>query len=141
LDESELQALRNMTQGMDKAQRAMFYETKDKNVGIAMVLSIVIPGTGLMYIGKIGKGIIILLTSWLVVPYFYGLYATYHDSKAYNSLLYSIVFPVNESSPSPAAIPPPSMPPQGGATKFCTNCGTKISPSAAFCYSCGAKQA
>jgi uncharacterized membrane protein len=39
------------------------------------------------------------------------------------------------------AAPPASMPPQGGATKFCTNCGTKISPSATFCYSCGAKQA
>jgi uncharacterized membrane protein len=37
-------------------------------------------------------------------------------------------------------IPPPSMSPEGGATKFCTNCGTKISPSATFCYSCGAKQ-
>jgi len=40
-----------------------------------------------------------------------------------------------------SAPPPPSMPPPGGATKFCTNCGTKISPSATFCYSCGAKQA
>jgi uncharacterized membrane protein len=37
--------------------------------------------------------------------------------------------------------PPPSMSPEGGATKFCTNCGTKISASATFCYSCGAKQA
>jgi uncharacterized membrane protein len=36
--------------------------------------------------------------------------------------------------------PPPSMSPEGGATKFCTNCGTKISASATFCYSCGAKQ-
>jgi len=43
------------------------------------------------------------------------------------------------ASPSPAA-PPQSGPPQGGATKFCTNCGTKISPSATFCYNCGAKQ-
>jgi len=38
------------------------------------------------------------------------------------------------------AAPAPSMAPPGGATKFCTNCGTKISPSATFCYSCGAKQ-
>lgn len=45
------------------------------------------------------------------------------------------------ASTGPAAAPPPSMPPMGGATKFCTNCGTKISPSATFCYSCGAKQA
>ncbi len=43
-------------------------------------------------------------------------------------------------SPGAAAAPPPSMPPQGDATKFCTNCGTRISPSATFCYSCGAKQ-
>jgi hypothetical protein len=45
-------------------------------------------------------------------------------------------------SPDPSAAPPlpPSMPLQGGPTKFCTNCGTKISPSATFCYACGAKQ-
>ena len=42
------------------------------------------------------------------------------------------------SGPTPAA--PESMPPPGGATKFCTSCGTKISPSATFCYNCGAKQ-
>jgi uncharacterized membrane protein len=40
-----------------------------------------------------------------------------------------------------AAAPPPSMPTQGGATKFCTNCGAKISTPATFCYNCGAKQA
>lgn len=45
------------------------------------------------------------------------------------------------ASAGPTAAPPPSMPPMGGATKFCTSCGTKISPSATFCYSCGAKQA
>ncbi|MDA4116584.1 MAG: DUF996 domain-containing protein [Thaumarchaeota archaeon] len=45
------------------------------------------------------------------------------------------------ASAGPAAAPPPSMPPQGGSAKFCTNCGTKISPTATFCYSCGAKQA
>jgi uncharacterized membrane protein len=45
------------------------------------------------------------------------------------------------ASAGPAAVHPSSMPPPGGATKFCTNCGTKISPTATFCYSCGAKQA
>jgi len=43
-------------------------------------------------------------------------------------------------SPGPAGAPLNTMPAPGGATKFCTNCGTKISPSATFCYSCGAKQ-
>jgi uncharacterized membrane protein len=42
----------------------------------------------------------------------------------------------------PTVAPSSSMPPPpGGPTKFCTNCGTKISPTATFCYSCGAKQA
>jgi uncharacterized membrane protein len=41
---------------------------------------------------------------------------------------------------APAA-PMAQAPPPGAATKFCTSCGTRISPSATFCYSCGAKQA
>jgi uncharacterized membrane protein len=40
-----------------------------------------------------------------------------------------------------AAPPQAQTPPPGAATKFCTNCGAKISSSATFCYSCGAKQA
>jgi len=40
---------------------------------------------------------------------------------------------------SPSASPN-AMPDPGQATKFCTSCGTKISPSATFCYNCGAKQ-
>jgi len=39
-----------------------------------------------------------------------------------------------------AAAPQAQAPPPGAATKFCTSCGTKISPSATFCYNCGAKQ-
>jgi uncharacterized membrane protein len=42
-------------------------------------------------------------------------------------------------STSAATAPQAQAPPPG--SKFCTNCGTKISPSATFCYSCGAKQA
>jgi uncharacterized membrane protein len=44
-------------------------------------------------------------------------------------------FPGAAGQPPPAAAPSPTE-----AAKFCTNCGTKISPTATFCYSCGAKQ-
>jgi len=44
------------------------------------------------------------------------------------------------ASPGPAPAAPSSAPPPGGPTKFCTSCGTKISPSATFCYNCGSKQ-
>jgi len=44
-------------------------------------------------------------------------------------------------STGPTAAPPPSsMPPPADASKFCTSCGTKISPTATFCYKCGSKQ-
>ena len=45
-----------------------------------------------------------------------------------------------DGAPGPTAPPLSSTPPPGGSTKFCTSCGTKISPTATFCYNCGAKQ-
>ncbi len=43
-------------------------------------------------------------------------------------------------APGQTVAPAPSTPPPGGATKFCTSCGSKIAVSATFCNSCGAKQ-
>jgi uncharacterized membrane protein len=50
--------------------------------------------------------------------------------------------PAEGAGPSmgPAAAPSSTMPPPGGATKFCVSCGAKIASSATFCNSCGAKQ-
>lgn len=41
------------------------------------------------------------------------------------------------SQASLAASPPPTP---GTPTKFCVSCGTRISPTATFCYHCGSKQ-
>jgi len=38
---------------------------------------------------------------------------------------------------APAAVPP--SPPEGGAGKFCPECGASVSGDAAFCPGCGAK--
>jgi uncharacterized membrane protein len=49
--------------------------------------------------------------------------------------------PMQAAGGAPGTMAPaPSMPPPGGATKFCANCGSKIAASATFCNSCGAKQ-
>ena len=40
----------------------------------------------------------------------------------------------------PDATASPVMAPPGVATKFCVNCGNKISATASFCNNCGAKQ-
>ncbi|MDG6914888.1 MAG: DUF996 domain-containing protein [Nitrososphaerota archaeon] len=44
---------------------------------------------------------------------------------------------------APASAPTvatPARPAEGESSKFCTSCGTRISPTATFCYKCGAKQ-
>lgn len=140
MDQAEIQIIKNTVQGMDKTQRAMFYESKDKSVGIAMVLSIFLAGgAGLLYIGKIGKGIVIILLSWLVVPYFLGLYFTYKDTKAYNALLYSIVFPPEYSGQVATSPPSQGLSQQSNtqASSFCSHCGAPISQGVKFCASCG----
>jgi len=51
--------------------------------------------------------------------------------------------PTHKDAGSTMSAPAPTMMAAAPATagdKFCTSCGTKISPTATFCYSCGAKQ-
>ncbi len=83
--------LKETVKGLDKGQRTMLYESRKKNVGLATALSVIIPGVGLMYIGKIARGIIVLLTFWTIVMYVLGIYWSYKESKRLNALLYSII--------------------------------------------------
>ncbi|WP_048197420.1 TM2 domain-containing protein [Methanocaldococcus sp. FS406-22] len=92
MDEMEAMQIKDFVKDMDKTQRIVYYEQKKKSVGIAVLLSLVIPGAGQMYLGKVGKGIIILLTFWLIIPYLYGIYDAYKSAKDYNAQLYSIIF-------------------------------------------------
>ena len=48
---------------------------------VALVLAILLPGTGQFYNGQIWKGLLIVLTSWLVVPWIWGIYDAYVVSK------------------------------------------------------------
>jgi uncharacterized membrane protein len=41
---------------------------------------------------------------------------------------------------APAVVPPSVAPAPVQSQKFCTSCGAAISPTATFCYNCGAKQ-
>lgn len=40
---------------------------------LSTVLNVVIPGTGQMYCEDWGDGVLTFFTSWLVVPYFFGI--------------------------------------------------------------------
>ncbi|WP_245527600.1 NINE protein [Methanotorris igneus] len=93
MDETEFMQIKEFVKDMDKTQRIVYYEQKKKSVGIAVLLSALIPGAGQMYLGKVGKGIIILLTFWFfLIPYIYGIYVAYKSAKDYNARLYSVIF-------------------------------------------------
>jgi len=92
MDEMEAMQIKEFVKDMDKTQRIVYYEQKKKSIGIAVLLSVVIPGAGQMYLGKVGKGIILLLTCWLIIPWIYSIYDAYKSAKDYNAQLYSIIF-------------------------------------------------
>jgi hypothetical protein len=55
-----------------------------KNPGVAMLLSILIPGGGQFYNGELGKGTLVLLTCWLVIPYIYGIIDAWRTAQRIN---------------------------------------------------------
>jgi hypothetical protein len=62
----------------------VFVPHQIKNPGIAMLLSIVIPGGGQFYNGHAGKGILILCTCWLVIPWIWGIFDAYSCANRIN---------------------------------------------------------
>lgn len=48
---------------------------------LAAILSLIIGGLGQVYNGQIGKGILIFLTSWLVIPWIIGIIDAYKTAK------------------------------------------------------------
>ena len=92
MDAMEVMQIKELTNDMGKNQKVVYYEQKKKNVGIATALSLIIPGVGQMYIGKIGMGILILIFCWLIIPWLYGIYDAYKSANDYNVELYSILF-------------------------------------------------
>ncbi len=49
-----------------------------------------------MYLEKVERGILILLFSWLIVPWIYGIYDAYKYANDYKAQLYSIIFSDSE---------------------------------------------
>ena len=102
--------IKEFVKDMDKTQRIVYYEQKKKSVGIVVLLSLVIPGAGQIYLGKVGKGILLfilagisailcfLLIGFLLLPIIciYSIYDAYKSAKDYNAQLYSIIFSKEE---------------------------------------------
>jgi hypothetical protein len=71
-------------QNVQAAQPSFVPGQQVKNPGIAMLLSIIFPGGGQFYNGHIGKGILILCTSWLILPWVYGIFDAYSSANRIN---------------------------------------------------------
>jgi TM2 domain-containing membrane protein YozV len=63
-------------EGTVKAERSPF---------LAALLSFTIGGAGQIYNGQVGKGILIFLTSILILPWIYGIFDAYATAKKINS--------------------------------------------------------
>ena len=61
----------------------------EKSVALAVIMSIIIPGLGTMYNGKIGRGILFLLFFWTIVVYFWAIYDAYVLTKQNNYVWYN----------------------------------------------------
>jgi len=92
VDETEAMQIKEFAKDMDKNQKVVYYEQKKKSAGMATAFSTILPGVGQMYMEKVGKGILILLFCWLIVPWLYGIYDAYKSAKDYNARLYSVIF-------------------------------------------------
>ncbi|MCK9323136.1 MAG: zinc-ribbon domain-containing protein [Candidatus Methanomethylophilaceae archaeon] len=80
------------------------YAIRDKNEGVALILSLLIPGIGQMYVGKIMRGFLFLFAmiiigivsvfvffTWIVylAIWIYGMYDAYSLAKEYNEYVFT----------------------------------------------------
>ncbi|MDD1751615.1 MAG: hypothetical protein LUQ38_00810 [Methanotrichaceae archaeon] len=93
MDETERLRISQSSSSMDTAHKALFYEVMKKNVGLITLISVFIPGGGQIYLTHYLKGVLILIFSWLVIPWLYGIYDAYTTSSKYNDELYMLIFP------------------------------------------------
>jgi len=91
---------------VDKGYKIIYYGMKKKNVGITALLSLLLPGIGHLYIGKITRGLIIvgiyiisvflsiliigIITTPLII--LYSIYDSCRLAKDYNNKLFKVIF-------------------------------------------------
>ncbi len=71
-------------QASQAPQQPAFVPREIKNPTVALLLSIVFPGGGQFYNGHAGKGILILCTFWLILPWIWGIFDAYSCANRIN---------------------------------------------------------
>jgi TM2 domain-containing membrane protein YozV len=93
MDETERSKVMQASASMDPAHKALLYEVMKKNIGLITLISLFIPGGAQIFLSQYLKGVLILLFSWLIIPWLYGIYDAYTTSNKYNKELYMLIFP------------------------------------------------
>jgi TM2 domain-containing membrane protein YozV len=93
MDEVDQMRVNQASASMDSGQKALLYEVMKKNVGLNTLISIFIPGGGQIYLSQYLKGILILLFSWLIIPWLYGIYDAHTTANRFNLELYGLIYP------------------------------------------------
>lgn len=65
-----------------------FVPGRYKNPTVALLLSIIFPGGGQFYNGHAGKGLLVLCTFWLVIPYIWSWFDAYSCANRINRVGY-----------------------------------------------------
>lgn len=76
--------IQNVQASQPSPVQPAFVPHQVKNPGIAMLLSILFPGGGQFYNGHPGKGILILCTFWLIIPWVWGVFDAYSCANRIN---------------------------------------------------------
>ena len=92
MEDTEILKIKEIAKSMGKTQRIIYYETKKRSPALMAVLSFLIPGLGQILQGKIVRGILFFLFSWLIIPWIWSIYDAYVLAKNYNENLYEILF-------------------------------------------------
>ena len=93
MDETERNRIRSSSSSMDAGHKVLLYEVMKKNIGLITLISLFLPGGGQIYLSQYLKGILILLLSWLIIPWLYGIYDAHSAASKYNNELYMLIFP------------------------------------------------
>lgn len=71
-------------------EKAQIIEKPTRSPILATVLGFFIGGSGQIYNGQTGKGIMIFFTSWLIIPWLYGIFDAYLTAKKINQGLIKV---------------------------------------------------
>lgn len=77
---------------LSNTEKMVLYNQEKKDETMGLILSLFFGGFGLMYAGKIGRGILVLIFFWTIVAWIYGIVATRNTISEHNSKLYLALF-------------------------------------------------